>query len=200
MVHRLIRSTQAQTPGPSGPGVRRADVFAFGPPPPGRVRLAARTVLAGVSVLLVLVVGLGLVVGPRIVGYRVLYVRTASMVPTLPVGSLVVVRSVHADDISTGDILTFSHPDDPRRLVTHRVVGREGDTFVTQGDASAAPDPWRVSAQGSGWRHAFSLPNVGFLLAYLHSGALSTVVLAAVILFAAAQALHAMWRPRRSFA
>lgn len=196
MVHRLIRSTQAQAPGPSGPGVRRVEVLVFGPPPPGLLRRAVGAVATTVGILLVIVVGLGLVVGPRVAGYRVLYVRTASMVPTLPVGALVVVRSVQADDIRNGDILTFAHPDDPRRLVTHRVVGREDDGFVTQGDANPAPDPWRVPAQGSGWRHAFSLPSVGFLLGYLNSGVLSTVVLAGVILLAAFQALRAMWRPQ----
>ncbi|HVF75701.1 MAG TPA: signal peptidase I [Acidimicrobiales bacterium] len=177
--------------GPSGPGA----VLSFGPPPVGRLRVVVRAVVVAFAALLVVFVGLGLVVGPHVFGYRVLFVRTASMEPTLPVGSLLVVRQVDAADVESGDILTFSHPDSPERLVTHRVVRRDGEGFVTQGDASTAADPWRIPATGSGWRYAFSLPGVGFLLGYLRSGMVSTVALALTIVACSAQFLRLIWRP-----
>lgn len=202
MVHRLIPTTSAQAPGPSGPGAGRHDVFVLGGAPNarGRLRRIARRAAAVVAAAVVVGMGLGLVVGPRVAGYRVLYVRTASMEPTLPVGALLVVRQVHADQVRNGDILTFSHPDDPRRLVTHRVVGRDADSFATKGDANAAVDPWRVPAHGSGWRSAFSVPGLGFVLGYLRSGAVSGFALAGGIVLAACHGLRLIWRPRPAVA
>lgn len=188
MVHRLSSVTAS---GPSGPGA----VLSYGPPRVSRVAAAVRAAGFVVAAVLVAVLGLGLVVGPHLAGYRVLYVRTASMEPTLPVGSLVVVQRVDAADVEAGDILTFSHPDRPGNLITHRVVQREAAGFVTQGDANASPDPWRVPAVGSGWRHSFAVPGVGYVLGYLRSGVVSTGALVAAIVLGAGQVLRMIWRP-----
>ncbi|HEX2040780.1 MAG TPA: signal peptidase I [Acidimicrobiales bacterium] len=162
---------------------------------PPRATRFGHLLLSGFAVLLSVVIGVGLVVGPRLLSYRVLYVRTASMTPALPVGSLVVVTEARADDIGPGDVITFAHPDGGDRLVTHRVVAREAGAFVTKGDAGTAVDPWRVPARGTGWRVALSVPLAGFVLGYLQSEAVGTWAFGAVVTLLAARVVVGIWRP-----
>ncbi|MBB3039132.1 signal peptidase I [Hoyosella altamirensis] len=71
--------------------------------------------------------------------------RTGSMHPTIPAGSLAVVREVPAETVEIGDIITVDR--EPGLLpVTHRVIGTElganGATVISmQGDANPNPDP-----------------------------------------------------------
>ncbi|WP_149361485.1 signal peptidase I [Lolliginicoccus suaedae] len=77
--------------------------------------------------------------------------KTGSMNPTIPQGSLAVVREVPADTVEVGDIVTVDRGRG-RLPVTHRIIGMEpgpdGTTHLTmQGDANPQPDPaiYRVS-------------------------------------------------------
>ncbi|MBD8505713.1 signal peptidase I [Hoyosella sp. G463] len=77
--------------------------------------------------------------------------KTGSMNPTIPQGSLAVVREVPATSVEVGDIVTVDRGRG-RLPVTHRVIGMEpgpdGTTHLTmQGDANPQPDPaiYRVS-------------------------------------------------------
>lgn len=69
--------------------------------------------------------------------------KTGSMSPTIPAGSLAVVREIPASAIEVGDVVTVDRAD--RLPVTHRVtsVSGEGDarTITMQGDANDVPDP-----------------------------------------------------------
>lgn len=69
--------------------------------------------------------------------------KTGSMSPTIPAGSLAVVREIPAADIRVGDVLTVDRPG--MLPVTHRVtsVAGEGDarTITMRGDANEAEDP-----------------------------------------------------------
>ncbi len=89
--------------------------------------------------------------------YRPLLVLTGSMEPSVPVGSLVVIRDVDPDTVKVGDVVTYRLTsrlgfdtegyDTP--YLTHRVESIESDAsglrFITQGDANTAPDPLEVS-------------------------------------------------------
>lgn len=69
--------------------------------------------------------------------------KTGSMSPTIPAGSLAVVREIPAAQIRVGDVLTVDRPG--VLPVTHRVtsVAGEGDarTITMRGDANEAEDP-----------------------------------------------------------
>jgi signal peptidase len=108
-------------------------------------------------------------VGPRLLPYKTFGVASASMEPTLPVGSLIVTVPVAADRLRVGDIITFHRPGD-HSLVTHRIArienGPQGRVFVTKGDANGAEDGWVVPAVGTGLRLAFEIPGAGLLASH----------------------------------
>ena len=87
---------------------------------------------------------------PSVFGYSFLQVATGSMEPTIPVGSVIIVRQTDAKDVKVGDIITFYSPD-PTILNmpnTHRVtaIRTENDAlfFTTRGDAGREDDPFDV--------------------------------------------------------
>lgn len=85
-------------------------------------------------------------------GLSLFYVRTGSMEPAIPTGSILVVRQ-GVRDIALGDIITF-HSKDAAILGmpnTHRVIGQVGEgekvLYKTQGDANQGPDPQPVGME-----------------------------------------------------
>jgi signal peptidase len=151
---------------------------------------------AGEWVLLVVVVGAALaaVAVPRLAGATPYAVLTGSMQPTMPAGTLVVVRDVDAADIRTGDVITFNpRPNDPA-VVTHRVVGVgfDGDgrpAFRTRGDANDAADPWTVREQQVVGERWYFVPFLGYVTDALtgRQRAAATLVVAGGLL------LYALW-------
>lgn len=70
--------------------------------------------------------------------------KTGSMSPTIPAGSLAVVREVPAEQIKSGDVVTVDRPG--KLPITHRVqtveVADGSARIITmKGDANAEPDP-----------------------------------------------------------
>lgn len=73
--------------------------------------------------------------------------KTGSMSPTIPTGSLALVREIPASDIRVGDVVTVDRPG--QLPVTHRVTSVTGDgtgdsaqrTITLKGDANASADP-----------------------------------------------------------
>jgi signal peptidase len=122
---------------------------------------------ASLLLVVLLAVGLALAVAvvPAVVGGSTLTVLSGSMEPTLPVGSVVVVRPRPPAEIAVGDVVTFLARDpasDATRVVTHRVVEvLPGPGFRTRGDANPDPDPGVVAAadvRGVQW---YTVPWVG---------------------------------------
>ena len=64
-------------------------------------------------------------------GYKLLYVPTASMEPTIHSGSFVIGRSTKDVDLKTGDIAVYKKGHD---LIVHRIMSFEGDYVVFKGD------------------------------------------------------------------
>lgn len=133
---------------------RRATVLAW--------RTLVWVLLAGIVLLL-----LATVVVPRLGGATGYDVLSGSMKPTLPPGTLVVVRPSTIDDLRLGDVVTFQKESGRPEVVTHRVVGfgtaADGTSRVlTQGDANDAPDPLVEAGQLRG-RLWYAVPHVGTL-------------------------------------
>lgn len=83
---------------------------------------------------------------PSVFGNYIFRVSSDSMEPTLKVGDVILVRSVDAEDIKKGDIITFKSKEGSMygREVTHRVVTdpeQKNGTYYyqTQGDVEGAP-------------------------------------------------------------
>lgn len=163
-----------------------------------RLRAVARWVLIVLASLVVLALLL-VDVGPRFLPYQALVVRSGSMTPTIPTGSLVVYHKVQASELKVGDIIVFNKPNDPSEKVTHRIfrieTGPHGKYFLTKGDANLVPDAWAIPAKGSGWEASWHVPTVGYLLWYIQSGSLRILL---IVIPAAALALLALNDFRRS--
>lgn len=88
---------------------------------------------------------------PSLFGYQLYVVETGSMIPTLPIGSNILVRVLTPDDeLKVGDVITFNHK---TAAVTHRIVelvtGEDGVLrYQTKGDnPENSLDPWLVSRE-----------------------------------------------------
>ena len=146
-----------------------------------RVWNTVTTVLIGLVVLLA-----GLIWGCRLLGYEVLVVQSGSMEPAYHVGSLVYVKPVDPAELEAGDVITFELGGGVRG--THRileVLNKDGSLFFrTKGDANEEEDANPVAAGAVVGRVAFTIPELGFLVAYMQQppGTYVTLCVVAVIL------------------
>lgn len=76
------------------------------------------------SLLISLLISVALLV---VCGYKFMIVSSGSMEPTLPVGSLVVIKPCDYEDLELGDIVTM---DTSASYLTHRVYGKKIDGEV----------------------------------------------------------------------
>ena len=154
-------------------------------------------VTAAMSVLLL--IGLG----PPTGAYQIRTVLTGSMRPTMPEGSVVMVRPVAPSDLQVGDVITYRIPVDDRRIVTHRIVDitEPGAQPVvrTKGDANNAPDPWvaRIKDEKA-WRVQVSVRRVGYVLASLRQPALQQLAVLGAPALLAVVSLIRIWMPSTS--
>lgn len=100
-----------------------------------------------------------------IFGYSVVLFSTGSMAPTVPRGSLSLVKSVPAAQVNIGDVLTVERHNSPP--LTHRVIEiRETNdpnerVVLMQGDANASPDPESYTIT-EGRIQVFSIPGLAY--------------------------------------
>jgi signal peptidase I len=159
--------------------------------------------LASTAVILALVVLLGIGLGPRTGKFQVRTVLTGSMRPTMPEGSVVMIRPVPTSELGVGDVITYKIPVHDRRIVTHRIVEiiepAPEPVVRTKGDANDAPDPWVAKLRGDrAWRVRLAVPRVGYALAALrHPASRRLTVLAAPALLALVS-LVGIWSPAKT--
>ena len=119
--------------------------------------------------------------------YPVLVVVSGSMVPTLEIGDLIVVRGVDSREITVGTIIVFHSPRDYETLIVHRVYGLEqkGDEvyFRTKGDYNPRPDDWIVPANYVVGMFIARIPYVGVIVLRLREPlGMSVIVILILIL------------------
>ncbi len=104
------------------------------------------------SILLVLVVIVTVLsnIGDKnrslnILGYRPVLVVSGSMLPSIQINSISIMKYCNADDVKVGDVIMYYHPDMDINI-THRVIDKKinlksGKAIIhVQGDANARPD------------------------------------------------------------
>ncbi|WP_199732165.1 S26 family signal peptidase [Cellulomonas triticagri] len=101
----------------------------------------------------------------------VIVFRTGSMSPTIPTGAAALVRSLPADQVEVGDVVTVPSPVGGTLPVTHRVIAVEPQADGTtrlrlRGDANEAEDPFPYDVTEVR-RVVASAPGVGFALVRL---------------------------------
>jgi signal peptidase len=160
------------------------------PAPTPWVRLLALVVVvAPVSMLALLPIGLGL---ER-------YVMTGDTMNAgpdgIPPGAVVFERKVPLSDLRVGDVITFRPPPHAADgMVTHRIVEIDTRGIRTRGDAESATDPWVLEPSAPTVpRVQYALPWVGYLyLAVVHPG--TWLALGAAMLLVALLGLRAAAR------
>jgi signal peptidase len=127
-------------------------------------------------------------------GVSVVRLETGSMSPTFPADSMLLVRSVPAEQVEVGDVVTVSR--DGTVPITHRVVSviprGSGAELVLRGDANTVddPEPYQVARVGL---VIGGIPFGGGALVAVQSPpglGVATVVVATLVLWA--------WWPRRA--
>ena len=114
---------------------------------------------------------LALAIAAAFFGVTPLVVRTNSMAPDMPAGSLALARSVPGTAIAPGDVISVTTPDGTR--VTHRVVRLAAPSQVAvsaylKGDAneSADPQPYVV---GQADRVVATIPTLGYVVSWFQT-------------------------------
>lgn len=155
------------------------------------------------AIVLVAVVGAVVVTAiPGVVGADESFVvRSDSMSPAIDAGSVVFVSSVPAGGLGVGDVITFQRAGTDRR-VTHRIVDvveRNGERrFRTKGDANEEADQELVVPDQVVGKVVFSLPLVGWLLAFAGSRAGIVLLLIVPAVLLAVTELWSLYRARAS--
>ena len=77
-----------------------------------------------------------------VLGYRIFIVKSGSMHGTFEVGDLIVIKKAKKERLKEGVIISFisSDPDILGEINTHRIIGIDGDEYVTKGDAAKSAD------------------------------------------------------------
>jgi signal peptidase len=100
-------------------------------------------------------------------GYRGFTVLSGSMTPTFRTGDVIVAEKIAPLDVRIGDIVSFRSPDDPKKLLTHRVISmRAADgkvAFVTRGDANTGVERWTIADSGVLGHVKYKIPKIGYI-------------------------------------
>jgi len=116
-------------------------------------------------------------------------VSSESMVPTLNVGDIILVRGVDPQQITVGTIIIFHSPSNYEMAIVHRVVqiDNEGGEifFRTKGDHNPGPDGWQVPAKNLIGVYVAKVPYVGLLSLQLRGPVGVTIIIMLVALIIA---------------
>ena len=116
---------------------------------------------------------------PMPFGYGASVVLSGSMEPALSVNDFVIVKA--ESDYAEGDVVVYQSG---HELIIHRVVRKDGETFVTRGDANNADDE-PISLSDIKGVMLFKIPFIGLIFKYLKTlpGTLIVLGLAIFLLY-----------------
>jgi signal peptidase len=120
---------------------------------------------AGLGLVSILALLVGLAVVPGLIGFHPVVVLSGSMVPTLNVGDVAVTRAVIPAELKIGDVVTYRANSG---FITHRIIDIEETPtrrlLQTQGDANATPDTNLIPASAVVAKLSYRIPRIGFLM------------------------------------
>jgi signal peptidase len=161
-------------------------------------KLLSLTSKVALGLLLAVIVGAlaVLTVVPRAVHGSALTVLTGSMTPSIPVGSVVLVRPVDPGTLHVGDVITYQKQPGKPEYITHRITaihtGTTPVTLTTKGDANRGADPWSVPVTSVRGRVLFHVPYLGTVRNAVSGGAIALpLAILGLLGYAVAQLLAA---------
>ena len=119
------------------------------------------------SILYVLIIIYLLIFVPSLWGHRPLVVISGSMEPTLQVGGLLYYHEENIDNFKKDDILVYKSRN---HIISHRVVEKLDDGFITKGDANKSVDSAIISnskvlGKGTNW----CIPYLGLYADFIYT-------------------------------
>ena len=135
-------------------------------------RLTASVIVIAASAILLLM----------LFGIHPYAVKTGSMEPTIPTGSLCFVNHrISLEEIHEGDVIAFRVGE---LLVTHRAVRIDGEGVTTKGDANNTEDQGaKVTRANYIGKTVFWVPFIGKAVLFIRSGKGRIVAVIAIVLF-----------------
>lgn len=132
-------------------------------------------------------------------GYRPLFIKSGSMEPTIPVGSVVLSRVIDARDARPGEVITFSDPKNPEETLTHRIkhVSQDSDgriSFITQGDANSGTEDFFIDPSKKVGLYLGHITALGYLVAWMTQPTIRIALLGIVILYFVYAGMRWIWR------
>jgi signal peptidase len=142
---------------------------------PTRKRTIVKWVLIGILLAIILFLAVVVVMlcwdkyvkkspAPSAFGYAGLIVTTGSMSGTIEEGDLVIIT--RTNDYKIGDIITFIGEDEITPT-THRIVGYDGDLYVTKGDANNVDDLVHIQKSEILGEVVCTIPHVGLFFQWV---------------------------------
>ena len=132
-------------------------------------------------------------------GFRAYHVMSGSMEPELSKGDMVIVKAVSAEELQTGDIVTYYPTDQAGTTVTHRVVNtlmKDGQIWIeTRGDAVEQSDPLFPGDAVIGVV-VFHVPFLGAIVAWIQTHLVLSI--GAVVLVTGGWIWVGAWRKKRA--
>jgi signal peptidase I len=143
---------------------------------------------AAVALLLAVLAGLVVaVLASQATGLSAHVVVSGSMAPRIAVGDVVLTRSVSVAELSAGQVLLFTDPEQPGRLLLHRLVSFDAQGhLVTRGDANQSDDSVHVPPSDVRGVARLRVPYVGLPAQWRLEGRFGHLALTAGVLAAAA--------------
>lgn len=120
-------------------------------------------------------------------GLRLYSVESNSMAPSIVLGDAVIVDT-RDREVSKGDVIAYYLPNEPRVVITHRVVSvdKPRGIFTARGDSSSIADP-TVPDRAIIGSVTYQIPNAGHIFSFLKNplGLILTIYLPALGIVAA---------------
>ena len=104
-------------------------------------------------------------------GWQPRAIISGSMEPRIHVGDVVVIAPGTPKDLTAGQVISFTDPNQPSRVLTHRLVQKYPDgTWQTKGDANPTPDTSPIRESAIVGKPRILVPWVGMLSYWMTAG------------------------------
>jgi len=107
---------------------------------------------------------------PSVFGYSFYYVLTQSMEPEIMSGEMILGKYTDPEKLQVGDVITYVGETGTLKdkIITHKIIEINEDTFITQGVANDIPDP-PIGADQILSRYIATIPVAGKLFSVINS-------------------------------
>lgn len=148
-------------------------------------------IITTVVIVILLIIGVFVLISliPIKGNYKILAVMSGSMKPTIPTGSLVIIKP--CKNYNVNDIVTFKSYGSQKKndFTTHRIVDLSSDSgetiFFTKGDANKSQDTGYLTHDQIKGKVFLCIALVGYIIGYAKTlpGLIIIIVLATIIVY-----------------